>query len=160
MIAQAEIQRTAAALGVSPDIRDEVVVFPIVLLGINHSYSDSGQLPKASLRAYALEEVFTEKLRALAGQRKYAVSRDLYDLWSLNKSELRRDLVLSAFHEKCKIKGLNSKRSTRRTGRTTWNIFYPRISSAHFPRLGISPSTCSEKYSRHDIPPPTERTTG
>ena len=86
--------------------RDETVVFPIVLLGINHSYSDSGQLPKASLRAYALEEVFTEKLRALAGQRKYAVSRDLYDLWSLNKSELRRDLVLSAFHEKCKIKGL------------------------------------------------------
>ena len=35
------------------------------------------------LLCYALEEVMSEKVRAVLGQRIYAVSRDLYDIFSL-----------------------------------------------------------------------------
>jgi predicted nucleotidyltransferase component of viral defense system len=59
------------------------------------------------VQAYALEEMVAEKLRALAGQRKYAVARDLYDLWSLNKTSVRMDHALEAFPRKCIARGLN-----------------------------------------------------
>jgi len=86
--------------------RDETLLFPVLTLGVNHSYSDAPQLQKTTVQAYALEEIVTEKLRALAGQRKYAVARDLYDMWSLNKTGVRMDHALEAFPQKCMAKGL------------------------------------------------------
>lgn len=87
--------------------RDEALLFPVMMLRINHSYSDAKQLPDSALRVYALEEIVAEKLRALAGQRKYAVARDLYDLWSLDKAGVHIDSALKAFTEKCETKGLS-----------------------------------------------------
>lgn len=86
--------------------RDETLLFPVQTHGVHHSYSDAEQLPKATIQTYALEEVVSEKLRALSGQRKYAVARDLYDLWSLNRSNLNMASALAAFPKKCKAKGL------------------------------------------------------
>jgi predicted nucleotidyltransferase component of viral defense system len=74
---------------------------------VYHSYSDAAQLPAANIRVYALEEIVTEKLRALSGQRKYAVARDLYDLWSLNKTGVKMYRVLEAYPEKCRVKGIH-----------------------------------------------------
>lgn len=86
--------------------RDENLLFPIQTHGVNHSYSDAAQLPQTTVQTYALEEVAAEKLRALSGQRKYAVARDLYDLWSLNRSNLNMAPALAVFPKKCKVKGL------------------------------------------------------
>jgi predicted nucleotidyltransferase component of viral defense system len=87
--------------------RDEPLLFPVLSLGINHSYSDAAQLPNTTMQVYALEEIVSEKLRALSGQRKYAVARDLYDLWNLAKAGVNMDSALEAFPEKCLAKGLN-----------------------------------------------------
>ena len=50
-----------------------------------HPFSDADDLGKIQLSCYALEEVMSEKVRAVLGQRIYAVSRDLYDIFSLLK---------------------------------------------------------------------------
>lgn len=87
--------------------RDETLLFPALTLGVNHSYSDAPELQKTRVRVYALEEIVGEKLRALSGQRKYAMSRDLYDLWSLSKAAVRMEDALKAFPKKCMAKGLS-----------------------------------------------------
>lgn len=63
--------------------RNEVVVFDPVLRKMTHAFSDAEELGPIELVCYTLEEVMTEKLRAVLGQRIYAVSRDLYDILSL-----------------------------------------------------------------------------
>ena len=98
--------------------RDETLLFPSVTLGVHHAYSDEPQLPVVSIHAYALEEIVSEKLRALSGQRKYAIARDLYDLWSLNKTRVDMNRALEAYREKCKVKGIipTSKNLERLSG--------------------------------------------
>jgi len=87
--------------------RDETLLFPVLTLGVNHAYSDAPQFQKSEVRAYALEEIVAEKLRALSGQRRYAIARNLYDLWSLSKTAVSMDDALRAYPKKCTAKGLN-----------------------------------------------------
>lgn len=87
--------------------RDETLLFPVQMHGIHHSYSDAGELPKATIQTYALEEVVSEKLRSLSGQRKYAVARDLFDLRHLSGENVRIGQALGAFRKKCIAKGLH-----------------------------------------------------
>ena len=63
--------------------RNEVLAFTPVPRPLFHPFSDADDLGEIQLRCYALEEVMSEKVRAVLGQRIYAVSRDLYDIFSL-----------------------------------------------------------------------------
>ena len=70
--------------GIRLDItRDEVLAFEPVLRTVIHPFSDSEDLALFRIRCYSLEEVMAEKIRAVLGQRIFAVSRDLFDIFSL-----------------------------------------------------------------------------
>jgi len=76
--------------------RGEQLVFPPKHLPLIHNYSDQKDLPKTSIRVYALEEIFAEKLRAFSGQRKRPVARDVYDLYLLSKSSVNLEYLVPA----------------------------------------------------------------
>lgn len=83
----------------------ERVVCPTVLRGINHHYPDALP-PPASVRCYAFEELFAEKVRAM-GQRSRP--RDLYDIVNLfRRGELlpHWQLIRNVYEEKCISKGV------------------------------------------------------
>ena len=63
--------------------RNEVLTFRPVSRPLFHPFSDADDLGKIHLTCYALEEVMSEKVRAVLGQRLHAVSRDVYDIFSL-----------------------------------------------------------------------------
>lgn len=65
--------------------RNEVVVFDPVLRAVAHPFSDADDLGDVQLRCYALDEIMAEKIRAVLGQRVYAISRDIYDISSLTE---------------------------------------------------------------------------
>jgi len=60
--------------------RHEVLAFDPVRRPLVHEFSDSEDLGEAALNCYRLDEVMAEKIRAVLGQRIFAVSRDLYDI--------------------------------------------------------------------------------
>jgi predicted nucleotidyltransferase component of viral defense system len=59
---------------------NEAVVFEPVQRRVVHPYSDAAEMGESLWRCYSLEEMMSEKVRALIGQRRYAISRDLYDI--------------------------------------------------------------------------------
>ncbi|MCX6027064.1 MAG: nucleotidyl transferase AbiEii/AbiGii toxin family protein, partial [Chloroflexi bacterium] len=63
----------------------EWLAYQPVARGLIHPYSDAGAmgLPGLSIPCYDLREVLLEKLRGLAGQRRFAIARDLYDVHHL-----------------------------------------------------------------------------
>ena len=84
---------------------DEVLVLDPAQREVNHPYSDK---PDADIhvRCYAFEEVFAEKIRALAERER---PRDLYDVVHLYRhDELRpdRSLVFATLEQKCAYKGI------------------------------------------------------
>lgn len=83
----------------------EEVVRPTVLRDIGHSYPDDLPAP-ATVRCYAFEEVFAEKLRALGERTR---PRDLYDVILLfRRPDLRQqpDLIQRTLVEKSRTKGV------------------------------------------------------
>ena len=81
---------------------DETVIRPPVLRDIAHPYPD-GPLP-GRVRCYSFEEVFAEKIRAMAQR---ARPRDLYDIVNLfrrNDLRLYPEVIRQALHEKCAAK--------------------------------------------------------
>lgn len=85
---------------------DEVVVLPPTSAQVFHPYSDA---PEGGIviRAYAYEEVFGEKVRALAER---ARPRDLYDVINLfRNAESRPDAAVlrDVLLQKCKFKGID-----------------------------------------------------
>jgi predicted nucleotidyltransferase component of viral defense system len=83
----------------------EIVVRPPILKKIAHAFPD--QLPTpATVRCYAFEEVFAEKIRAM-GERSRP--RDLYDIINLyRRSDLRTQplLIRDVLTEKCATKNV------------------------------------------------------
>lgn len=63
--------------------RNEVLAFDPLHRTVFHPFSDISDFEDVRVPCYSLEEVICEKIRALLGQRIYAVSRDLYDIFSL-----------------------------------------------------------------------------
>lgn len=61
----------------------EHLAFPGVARRIHHPYGDSQLVQPALVLCYDLREVLAEKMRAISGQRRHAISRDLYDLHHL-----------------------------------------------------------------------------
>jgi len=86
---------------------DEELSFPSITKTVLHPYSDKTDLPAATLRVYSLEEVFAEKLRALSGQRKYAIARDLFDLYHLAKAGSNVQAAIEVLPDKCRRKGID-----------------------------------------------------
>lgn len=99
-------RNAATAAAVKLDISgSEKIIRPTVLRKISHPYSDEFSLP-ATVRCYAFEEVFAEKLRAMGERGR---PRDLYDIVLLFR---RRDLqsepklIKSVLEKKCESKGV------------------------------------------------------
>lgn len=65
--------------------RNEVLVFDPALRTVGHPFSDADELGEVRLRCYALNEIVAEKVRAVLGQRVFAISRDIYDIHSLTE---------------------------------------------------------------------------
>jgi len=63
--------------------RDERLLLPAVPRHLIHPYSDAEELESVELPCYALGEILAEKLRAVGAQRRFSVSRDLYDVHCL-----------------------------------------------------------------------------
>ncbi len=85
--------------------KDEIIARPPVLRPISHDYPDTLPEP-VKVRCYSFEEVFAEKLRAMAERSR---PRDLYDIVNLfRRPDFRShaDLMLDAFVQKCEYKGV------------------------------------------------------
>jgi predicted nucleotidyltransferase component of viral defense system len=84
---------------------NETVVRPPVLRDIAHPYPD-GPLP-GRVRCYSFEEVFAEKIRAMAQR---ARPRDLYDIVNLfrrNDLRLYPEVIRETLNEKCAAKDVS-----------------------------------------------------
>ncbi|MBN1615133.1 MAG: nucleotidyl transferase AbiEii/AbiGii toxin family protein [Deltaproteobacteria bacterium] len=84
---------------------DEALVLEPIVRGVHHPYSDS---PPEGIQAlcYAYEELFAEKIRALAERER---PRDLYDVIHLYRhSDINpdRSLVRETLESKCRFKGI------------------------------------------------------
>lgn len=101
------VTRTGAARVLQFDVSaDEILCFHAVQRSLLHPYSDAPSVV-CELPAYALEEVMAEKLRAIAGQRQYAVARDVYDIARLCGELDDLDAALAAVPAKAALKDLN-----------------------------------------------------
>jgi predicted nucleotidyltransferase component of viral defense system len=87
--------------------RGEALAFDPVQRLVDHPYSDADDMGGSSWPCYALEEVMAEKLRAILGQRKHAVSRDLYDIHFLLEQGIDEDRVRAALPSKLEAKELS-----------------------------------------------------
>ena len=89
---------------------DEYLGLPSEARDIIHPYSDIDVVTGVKIRCYSLAEMFSEKLRALSGQRRYAIARDLYDVFQLvERGSLALAHVISILPSKFSVKGLNVK---------------------------------------------------
>ncbi len=86
--------------------RGEALLFPVAPRPLHHPYSDAGQLPPTVIPCYDLAEMLTEKLRAVSGQRRFAISRDIYDIHQLTGAGVSLELVRQALPAKLAAKGL------------------------------------------------------
>ncbi len=87
---------------------DEAVLTEPNKLAIMHPFVDGPVLGQIS--CYSLDEVLAEKLRAIAGQRKFAIARDIFDISEILRRGHAPDEALRIFPEKCKRKGLRVER--------------------------------------------------
>lgn len=99
-------RRTPAPARVKLDISaDETVVRPPVLRPIAHPYPDAFPGGR-TVRCYSFDELFAEKIRAMAQRGR---PRDLYDIVNLfRRNDLRMfpDAIRSALVEKCAAKSI------------------------------------------------------
>jgi predicted nucleotidyltransferase component of viral defense system len=86
--------------------RHEKLSLPPIRRLVSHPYSDVGIFQDAELICYALEEVMVEKLRAVGGQRRFAVSRDLYDINNLCEVGVDLQKVKVILPRKFEAKGI------------------------------------------------------
>ena len=88
----------------------ELMVFPTETTQVHHPYSDQLSQNPLEIPCYAIEEVLSEKFRALI-QRSYTAPRDFYDIWYLanHVKEINWQKVKLAFFEKMKYKGIEFK---------------------------------------------------
>jgi len=72
-----------------------------------HIYSDSLSKLVRTVPCYSINEVLSEKLRALI-QHSYTAPRDFYDIWYIANIEenLNWQEITKAFHRKMEVKGL------------------------------------------------------
>ena len=94
------LRSTGDPLKIKMDItkkENEIIINPIQKKNIIHIYSDK---INKQINVYALEEMFTEKVRSLFERTR---PRDLYDVWYLNK---KFTFHKTLFQKKCKYKNV------------------------------------------------------
>ncbi len=89
---------------------DEIIALPVVERPLSHPYSDVDSMPKLKIPCYCLEEILAEKLRAVGGQRRFAIARDVFDIGQLISREIDIDLAISILGEKFAVKQLPLQR--------------------------------------------------
>ena len=89
--------------------RAEIVTLPAVEKPIIHPYSDGNLFEGNHISCYSLEEIVAEKMRAIAGQRRFAVSRDIYDIYQILTLGVDMDRVYEVLPEKFIAKELDSR---------------------------------------------------
>lgn len=87
--------------------RAEKVLLSPVERKVFHPYSDDKIFEALELSCYSLEEVMAEKIRAIGGQRRFAIARDLYDIYNLLEANVDLDNVKRILPTKFEIKGLD-----------------------------------------------------
>jgi predicted nucleotidyltransferase component of viral defense system len=87
--------------------RDERLLLPAVSRSIIHPYSDGGELSGFGISCYSLLEILSEKVRAICGQRRFAISRDLYDIHRLVQSGLSLQDLVSLLPDKFRSRGVD-----------------------------------------------------
>ncbi|MHB1413185.1 MAG: nucleotidyl transferase AbiEii/AbiGii toxin family protein [Thermoleophilia bacterium] len=85
---------------------DEVIALPVTRRSLDHPYSDVPAMPALEIPCYCLEEILAEKLRAVGGQRRFAIARDVFDINHLLTTEVDIDLVFSILSDKFAVKQL------------------------------------------------------
>ena len=106
---QTDPSRWTTSIKIEISLR-EIILLPHISHAIHHPYCD-GYKVVAEVKGYHLDEVFSEKLRALL-QRSYAAPRDYYDLWyiSINyHDKISPSDIPSLFQQKCSIKNIAFK---------------------------------------------------
>lgn len=93
MIADAEVRRIARRAGVEPRV------------SWVRARGEAGCSRRKNI--YTLEEVLAEKLRAVLGQRRFAVSRDLFDIHQLLGSGVDEARIRAALSAKLHVKSLD-----------------------------------------------------
>jgi len=101
------MQRRGDAPRIKLDLTDdEILVLEPVMREVHHPYSDR-PVEGIHVLSYGFEEVFAEKIRALAERER---PRDLYDVVHLYRREginPNRALILNTLAEKCQFKGID-----------------------------------------------------
>jgi len=87
--------------------RAEIVALPAVEKPIIHPYSDGKLFEGNHISCYSLEEIVAEKMRAIAGQRRFAVSRDIYDIYQILTFGVDMARVYEILPQKFDIKDLD-----------------------------------------------------
>ncbi len=101
------LSRTGSPQALRLDVtRAEVLSFPSESRSILHPFSDQAMIGATRISTYSLEEILAEKIRAIAGQRRFAISRDLYDIHQLLQQEVALSRVLPALPAKFEVKGM------------------------------------------------------
>lgn len=108
--------------------RDERLIHPPAVRRLTHPYSDAQLLARTEIACYTLAEVMAEKVRAVCGQRRFAISRDIYDIHRLARSGVTAANVVQMLPAKFEARGLDiealtvERVSARRTAfENDWN---------------------------------------
>lgn len=86
--------------------RDERLLWPAENRSLDHAYSDEGELGTISVPCYTLEEILSEKVRAICGQRRFAIARDIYDIHRLIQSGVTMAGIFPNLAEKFHHRGV------------------------------------------------------
>ena len=89
--------------------REEELILPAALRPLLHIYSDADALGQIELACYPLEEILAEKIRAVGGQRRFAISRDLYDIHQLVRQGVSVDQAVPLLPAKFAARGIDLK---------------------------------------------------
>lgn len=101
------LSRTGSPQALRVDVtRAEVLSFPSETRSILHPFSDQAVIAATLITTYSLKEILAEKIRAIAGQRRFAISRDLYDIHQLLKHGVVLSEVLPVLPAKFETKGI------------------------------------------------------
>jgi predicted nucleotidyltransferase component of viral defense system len=91
--------------------RGEYVAFPSEYRSLLHDYSDGPRLPAIQVRCYSMAEMLAEKIRAICGQRRFAIARDLYDIYHLSRSGVALESVNPILRRQFSAKGVTPPES-------------------------------------------------
>lgn len=102
------VKYTGAPRAIRTDItRDEILLTPAQDRELIHPYSDADELEAPTITCYSLEEILAEKLRAIGGQRRFAISRDIYDIHKLVQAGVVISDVISLVPTKFAARGFD-----------------------------------------------------